>query len=91
VKEYRASLDLQPRALETLSGLVTSYLALDQSAQALQYLDDYVKRYPDSFHAQTLIGQVQGRLKHWELAKAALEQAIALNTSWVPAYRDLGP
>jgi tetratricopeptide (TPR) repeat protein len=89
VTEYRASLEKEPRALEALSGIVGSYVSLDQSAQALEYLAGYVKQYPDSFHAQTLIGQVQARLKHWEDAKAAFEQAITLNSSWVPAYREL--
>jgi tetratricopeptide (TPR) repeat protein len=89
IKEYRAAIDAQPRALEALSGLVGSYLSLNQGTQALDYLNDYVKRVPDSFHAQTLIGQVQARLKQWDPAKAAFEQAISINNSWVPAYRDL--
>jgi len=89
VKEYRATIEAQPRALEALSGLVASYQALNQGSQALDYLNDYIKRVPDSFHAQTLIGQVQARQKNWDLAKAAFEQAISLNNSWVPAYRDL--
>ena len=89
ITEYRASVEKEPRALEALSGVVGSYVALDRSQQALEYLEGYVKQYPDSFHAQTLIGQVQTRLKHWDEAKAAFEQAITLNSTWVSAYREL--
>src|SRR5262249_19809998 len=89
IVEYRASLEKEPRALEALSGVVASYVALDRGPQALEYLNGYIKQYPDSFHAQTLIGQVQARLKHGDEAKAALEQAITLNAAWVPAYREL--
>jgi tetratricopeptide (TPR) repeat protein len=89
VEAYRVSLEKEPRALEALSGIVGSYVSLDRGPQALEYLAGYAKQYPDSVHAQTLIGQVQARLKHWDEAKAALEAAIKLNASWVPAYREL--
>jgi tetratricopeptide (TPR) repeat protein len=89
VKEYSASLQLQPRALEALSGMVGSYVALDRGKEAIAYLEDFFQRYPDSFHAQTLIGQVHARMEQWDEAKAALEKAISLNANWVPAYRDL--
>ncbi len=89
VPEYEKALELQANSIEALSGLVGSLVALDRSKDALTYLEKYTTDYPSSFHAHTLIGQVSARQKRWELAKAGFEQAISLNPSWLPAYRDL--
>ncbi len=89
VDRYSKGLAERESSIEALSGLVGSLSAMERETEALTYLERYVAAQPKSFHAHTLIGQVNARLKRWVLAKAAFEQAISINPSWLPAYRDL--
>jgi hypothetical protein len=58
VSAFESSLSKQPEAIEPLTQLIKSYLALKQSDKALGKLNEIIKQQPKNFVAYNLLGSV---------------------------------
>jgi tetratricopeptide (TPR) repeat protein len=89
IDAFQVALDSEPRAVETLTALVRSYVRLDDLDGALKYLQDFIAKYPDNPHGLTLLGEIHARRDDWAAATAANEKALEMQENWLPAYRNL--
>ncbi|MEM6639999.1 MAG: tetratricopeptide repeat protein [Pseudomonadota bacterium] len=89
IDTLRVALDLNANASEALTSIVRSYVRLEDSDGALQFLQTFTEQNPDKVHGHSLIGELYGRLGRTDEAIASNERALELNETWLPAYRNL--
>ena len=89
IEAFKDSLKVKPDAIEPLTQLIKSYMALDQSKHAVSYLKKLLHSDKDHFVAYKLLGDVYSQQKKWSDASKALSQAIKIKPQWVDVYRQL--
>lgn len=89
VPAFKKALEYAPDAIENITGLVRSYVRLDDTEGALEYLETFSSQHPENIQALTLWGEMLARNEDWEAATAKNEAALAMNNAWLPAYRNL--
>jgi tetratricopeptide (TPR) repeat protein len=89
VGEFQSALDVSPLAVQPLSQLVKSYLALDQGEVATAKLNEVVANEPRHFVAYNLLGELHLRAQQFDQAKEQFERAVELNAGWPIPYRNL--
>lgn len=86
IEALRAALERQPDAIEPLTALVRSHLALDQADQATAELEALVAKNPQHYVAYNLLGELARRDKDDAKAAGLFEQASSINPKWVVPY-----
>ncbi len=86
IPEFEAALKKAPDAVEPLSQLVKSQLALKQPEKAQAKLDEVIAAQPKNPVALNLKGELQMLAGRNEEAIALFEQAIAVNPKWPVPY-----
>jgi tetratricopeptide (TPR) repeat protein len=86
---FEKALAIRPDAIETITGLIRSYVRLDQTDEALSFLENFVAEHPENVQGVTLWGEMLARDQQWELARTKNEEALELDPNWLPAYRNL--
>ncbi len=89
VESFRRSLASQPMAREPLQGLVRSLKQLDRSDEAVAFLEQMSRDYPENLYAKTLLGQVVAGTGDTGAAREIFEAALSDNADWLPAYTAL--
>lgn len=89
IESFKTAIGLQPRAIEPLTNLVRSYVALGRLGEAQAYIENFLSSNDDNVHAQTLLAEILARQERWEEAIAANDRALEIDSRWVPAYRNL--
>ncbi|NND59180.1 MAG: tetratricopeptide repeat protein [Gammaproteobacteria bacterium] len=89
IDAFKQALELQPRAIEPLTNLVRSYVAMDDLDQAAADIEEFLANNDNHVHAQTLLAEVYARQQRWSDAIAANDTALNIDARWVPAYRNL--
>jgi tetratricopeptide (TPR) repeat protein len=72
-----------------LSAMLTSYVRLDRTEDALAPVTAWQQANPERFEGYTLLGQIYLQLSRLEQAEAAFEQSLSLNPDAWTTYRDL--
>lgn len=81
--------ELEPRGVETLSALVSGYIALEQTDKALAYVENHIKQYPDQLTAHETLGGLYARSGDYNKAVATLQGVIEKDNNRVSAYKTL--
>ncbi|MEM7082653.1 MAG: tetratricopeptide repeat protein [Pseudomonadota bacterium] len=89
IPAFKQALNYAPDAIENITGLVRSYVRLDDTRSALEFLEQFSANNPDNVQALTLWGEMLARNEDWTGARAKNEEALAKNGTWLPAYRNL--
>jgi len=89
VEQFESALAVSPDAVQPLSQLVKSHLAMDKRDVAEKRLVEVIERNPKNFVAHNLLGEIQLTTKRYEEAKKSFETAIAANEKWAILYRNL--
>jgi tetratricopeptide (TPR) repeat protein len=89
VKRFKTALAKAPGAVEALSALVKSRLALKQEKEAMADVMAVLKAEPKHFAAQNILGELYLAQKKPREAAAAFRGALALNSSVAIFYRNL--
>jgi tetratricopeptide (TPR) repeat protein len=89
IEQFESALAVSPDAVQPLSQLIKSHLALDQRDVAEQRLLDVVERNEKNFVAYNLFGELKLAGKQMNEAKTAFNKAIELNPKWAIPYRNL--
>jgi len=89
IEAFRRSLADAPTAREPLQGLVTSLVRLGRSQEAVSYLQQLGRDYPDNLYSKTLLGQVLAGSGDSGAAREVFESALSDNEGWLPAYTAL--
>ena len=86
---FEKALALKPDAVEPLTQMVRSYLAMDKADAAHARLVEAMKQNPQSFVAQNLTGEVLILQKKHDAAANAFRKTIKLKPDWEMPYRSL--
>ena len=89
IGKFKKALALNPDAIESITGLIRSYVRADDTKGALRFLEQFSTANPDNAQAVTLWGEMLARDGQWKPARAKNEAALAINPAWLPAYRNL--
>ena len=83
VTELEAALKKDPLQTQAATSLFSIYLANGQAAKAAILAEGLVKRFPTSAVFHNLLGMAKGEAGNISASKAAFEQAIKLDASYV--------
>lgn len=89
IEQFESALAVSPDAVQPLSQLVKSHLAMGKRDVAEKRLAEVIERNPKNFVAQNLLGELQLTSKRYEEAKKSFETALATNDKWAILYRNL--
>ena len=89
VEQFESALAVSPDAVQPLSQLVKSHLAMNKQEVAVKRLQEVIERNPKNFVAHNLLGEIQLTGKEYEQAKKSFETALASNDKWPILYRNL--
>lgn len=87
--EFEDALAKRPEALFPISALVANDLKRDDLPKALERVQGFLQRHPDSAPAHNLLGELLLLRQDQEGAERAFAQAIALDDGWPVAYHNL--
>lgn len=86
---FEQSLVKKPDAVEPLTELVKTYMALKQPPKAIAQLQQAIKRHADHFIAYNLLGGVYLSEQKFADAKTAFNKALEIKPDWFSPYRNL--
>jgi len=89
IGEFESALDRAPEAVEPLSQLVKSLLALKRKDAAIARLEAVIEAQPKHFVAHNLLGEIHLADKGYATARKEFETAIEQNPKWPIPYRNL--
>ncbi len=89
IEQFESALAVSPDAIQPLSQLIKSHLAMDKADVAEKRLAEVIEQNPKNFVAHNLTGEIQLASKRYEDAKKSFESALALNANWAILYRNL--
>lgn len=89
IEQFESALAVAPDAVQPLSQLVKSQLALNRRDLAEKRLAEVLERNPKNFVAHNLLGELQLMGEHYEEAKKSFETALGLSDRWAILYRNL--
>jgi len=89
IGEFQSALDRVPAAVQPLSQLIKSYLALDRRDDALARLQEITKSQDGNYVAHNLLGELHLAAKEMPQAETEFKRAIELNKEWAIPYRNL--
>jgi len=87
--QFESALALAPDAIQPLSQLVRSHLAMGKRELAEKRLAEAIEQDPDNFVAHNLSGELLLAGRELAKAQAAFERAIAINSGIDVFYRNL--
>ncbi len=89
IDSFKKSLEKEPRAVEPLQMLISSYANTKQVDVATTFLEGHVKAHPELIHAQEILGSVYRQTGKLSQAQQILEDALKKEPTRIPAYREL--
>jgi tetratricopeptide (TPR) repeat protein len=89
VDDFDAALQRAPTAVEPLSQLIKSYLALGQRDKARERLDKVLADQPKNFVAMNLQGELAIADKKYDDALGLFRKAIDINPKWPVPYNNM--
>lgn len=89
IDSLKKSLEREPRAIEPLRTLISTYVATKQADAATSYLEAHVKANPELIHAQELLGALYRQTGKLSQSKQILEDIVKKEPKRVSTYREL--
>lgn len=89
IGEFQSALDRTPAAVEPLSQLIKSHVALQQKDQAVNKLKEVIAAQPNHFVAHNLLGELHLSDERFDAAIAEFKLALEQNRQWPIPYRNL--
>ena len=90
IKALEKSQEADPRIIESLTALVSSYMATEQKDKAMAYVTKHIEQNPEHLHARELKASLYINLEKTNKAEAELQSIIAEAPARISAYRALG-
>jgi len=89
IDSFKNVLKIKPDAIEPLTQLIKSYIALDQFRHAQSFLKKLIKNDKDHFIAYKLLGDLYLQQKKWHEADKTFRQTIKIKPEWADIYRHI--
>ncbi|MEM7540198.1 MAG: tetratricopeptide repeat protein [Pseudomonadota bacterium] len=89
VGDFESALDIAPTAVQPLSQLVKSYLALQRKDDAIAKLNATIDAYAEHFVAHNLLGEIRAAESKFDEAIELFETASEISPQWSIPYRNL--
>lgn len=95
-KDFKSAIDvlsksheIEPRGVETLSALVSGYVALEQSDKAIAYVEKHNKQYPDQLASKETLAGLYARTGSYDKAVATLQEILQKDNNRISSYKAL--
>ena len=89
IQSFGQALTKKPEGGDALTQLVKSYLALKQPEKAMHKLKTWRKKYPSSYTAYNLTGDLLLAQKKYKKAEQAYRHVLQLQPQWTAAYQKI--
>lgn len=89
IEQFESALAVAPDAVQPLSQLIKSHLAMGKPELAEKRLQEVLERNGKNFVALNLLGELELGAKKFPAAQKYFEDAIAVNPKWPILYRNL--
>jgi tetratricopeptide (TPR) repeat protein len=89
VRAYTQALEAAPGAIEPMTGLTRSYLALRRAQDAIDYLSGVIAVDPENVVAHNLLGEVYAFEKIAGKAETSFQKAKSIRRNWPRPYLNL--
>lgn len=89
IEQFESALAVSPDAVQPLSQLVKSHLAMDKQELAEQRLAEVIERNASNFVAHNLLGELNLSSKRFDVAAEEFKKAMEINPKWAIPYRNL--
>ena len=89
IEQFESALAVAPDAVQPLSQLIKSHLAMGKPDLAEKRLQEVLERNPKNFVALNLLGELKLGAKKFADAQKSFEAAIVINPKWPILYRNL--
>ncbi len=89
LEQFESALAVSPDAVQPLSQLVKSHVAMGKPELAEKRLKEVLEQNSKNFVAYNLLGELAMSRKQFDDAQIAFSKAIALNEKWAIPYRNL--
>jgi tetratricopeptide (TPR) repeat protein len=89
IEQFESALAVAPDAVQPLSQLVKSHLAMGKREVAEKRLSEVIEQNPKNFVAHNLLGELQLTDKRFDDARKSFETALQHNDKWAVLYRNL--
>ncbi len=89
IDQFESALVVAPDAVQPLSQLVKSHVAMGKPALAEKRLREVIEQNGKNFVAYNLLGELALSAKRYPDAQHAFEKALSLNEKWAIPYRNL--
>lgn len=89
IRSFESALALSPDAIQPLSQLVKSHIAMKQNSVAVSRLEEVISQSEKNFVAYNLLGELQILSGDLGRARGNLEKAIELKPDWDIPYNNL--
>ncbi len=89
IDQFESALAVSPDAIQPLSQLIKSHLAMGKKDVAKKRLEEVVEHNPKNFVARNLLGEIELSDKHYPEAQKAFSTALEVNPQWAMLYRNL--
>ena len=90
IKSLEQSQQADPRIIESLTALISSYMATEQKDKAMTYVTQHIAKHPEHLHARELKARLYINLEKRDKAEAEFKAVIAEAPTRINTYRDLG-
>ncbi len=89
VTAFKHALKIKPDAIEPLTQLIRSYMALDRAKKAISYLKKLTKKNKKNFIAYNMLGDLYLQKKLYNDADKAFRQSLKIKPQWVKNYQNI--
>ncbi|MSR15855.1 MAG: tetratricopeptide repeat protein [Gammaproteobacteria bacterium] len=89
LEQFESALAVSPDAVQPLSQLIKSHLAMRKPEVAEKRLIEVIEQNSKNFVAHNLLGELQLASKRYPEAQKSFESALATNNKWAVLYRNL--
>ena len=86
VDKLEKSIEIEPSGVETISALVSAYLALEQLDKAIAFVEAHSKKYPELIHVRELLANLYVRNGDTKAATTMLESILEDDPNKNSAY-----
>lgn len=89
IKSLKRSLEIEPKAVESLASLATMLAEEESVESAIDYVGNHCDTYNEQAHCRHLLGSLYAQNKAYDKAEESLKAALSLNDKQVTSYRQL--
>ncbi len=89
IKNLRASLVAEPKAVESLTTLASLLVETEGVDSSIKFIDNHCETHPGQAHCRHILGTLYAQAAEYDKALEELNTAISINDKQVTSYRQI--